>query len=49
VFFYLACYMNSFLQCLYMNIEFRKCVLDVSTLALEKNLLQKFHEDEAKK
>jgi len=30
----LACYMNSFLQCLYMTKEYRRKVLDVSTLAV---------------
>lgn len=35
--------MNSFLQCLYMNIEFRKTILELSPLSLEKNILQKMH------
>lgn len=38
--------MNSFLQCLYMTIEFRYNILTLSTLALEQNILHKMHQAE---
>ena len=40
----LACYMNSFLQCLFLTKELRRNILDSSTLALEKKVLDKYRE-----